>query len=117
MDTVEAYLDEALDLSNMELSMLTEGDVEQAEALAQDRARLVEMAWRGRARVSKDQFLNRLEQLKTVHDNAHAEAKRLHKILKDDLLRIRKQGQLLSGYRSSVADPLAQEARFISKQG
>lgn len=116
MESVEAYLDEALDLSRLELDMLTEGDVERAEALARDRGRLMDMAWRGRRSVSQDQFLKKMKQLHALHECAHAEARRLHKLLKDDLLRIRKQGQLLSGYRPSVSSS-TQEARFISRQG
>lgn len=116
MESIEAYLDEALDLSRMELNMLLDGEVGQAEALAQDRGRLMDMAWSGRARISQDQFLKKMEQLKAMHDNVYIEAKRLHKMLKDDLLRIRKQGQLLSGYRPN-ASPSMREARFVNKKG
>lgn len=116
MEHVDFSLNDALDLARMELNMLTEGDVEQAETLAQDRGRLLEMAWRGRGRVSKDQFLNKMEQLKVLQDATHLEAKRLHKLLKDDLLRIRKQGQMLSGYRPN-ASPSMREARFVSRKG
>lgn len=116
MESAETYLDEALNLSRLELSMLTDGDVVQAEALAQDRAKLMEMAWRGRTRVCKEQFLEKLEVLKTVHERAQNEAKRLHKLLKDDLIRTRKQGMMLTSYRPSAAHSM-QEARFISKQG
>jgi hypothetical protein len=116
MEFLDAYLDEALDLSRMELSMLTEGDVEQAEILAQDRGRLMDMAWRGRNRISQDQFLKKMEHLKTMHDSVQLEARRLHKLLKDDLMRVRKQGQFLSGYRPN-ASAVMPEARFVSKQG
>jgi len=116
MEAVEAYLDEALDLSRLELDMLAEGDVERAETLARDRGRLMDMAWRGRKSVSQDQFLKKMKQLHALHESAHVEAKRLHKLLKDDLLRIRKQGQALSGYHPNVSFS-EQEARFISKQG
>lgn len=116
METAQTYLDEALDLSKMELSMLTDGDVAQAEALAQDRARLMEMAWRGRTRVCKEQFLEKMELLKTVHERAQNEAKRLHKLLKDDLIRTRKQKTMFSSYRPSTVHS-TREARFISKQG
>lgn len=116
MEPVEAYLDEALDLSRLELDMLTEGDVERAEALARDRGRLMDMAWRSRRGISQDQFLRKVQQLHALHESAHVEAKRLHKLLKDDLLRIRKQGQALSGYHPNISSS-EQEARFISKQG
>lgn len=115
MDMVESCLDDALELSRLELHMLAQGDVEQAEALAQDRGHLLEMAWRGRGRVSKDQFLQKMEQLLSLHDAARLEAKRLHRLLKDDLLRARKQGQMLAGYRP--VSPSMQEARFVSRKG
>jgi len=117
---VEAYLDEALDLSKLELDLLIkgdlEGDLERAEALARDRGRLMDMAWRSRKSVPQDQFLKKIKQLHVSHENAHVEAKRLHKLLKDALLRIRKQGQILSSYRPGTFSPV-QETRFISKQG
>ncbi|WP_045221053.1 hypothetical protein [Desulfonatronum thioautotrophicum] len=116
MDTVETYLEEALDLSHRELSLLTEGDVEQAEALANDRGRLLDMAWRGRGRISQDVFLAKMEQLQSVHNQVSAEARRLHKMLKDDLLRTRRQNQGYSGYCNSM--PAAQpEARFVQTKG
>ncbi|HDQ41064.1 MAG TPA: hypothetical protein ENN39_08575 [Desulfonatronum sp.] len=116
MESIDAYLDEALDLSRVELSMLAEGDVQQAEILARDRGRLMDMAWRGRNRISQEQFLEKVEQLRKLHDNVQHEARRLHKLLKDDLMRVRKQGQFFTGCRPQ-ASSLTQEARFISKQG
>jgi hypothetical protein len=113
---VEACLDKALDLSRLELNMLTEGDIAGAEALARDRGRLMDMAWRSRKSIPQEQFLKKMKQLNVLHESAHVEAKRLHKLLKDDLLRIRKQGQLLSGYRPQVSSAM-QEAHFVSKQG
>jgi hypothetical protein len=116
MCPVDSFLDEALDLGRMELSMLTDGNIEQAEALANDRGRLLDMAWRGRGRISQDQFLDKMEQMKTMHSLANMEAMRLHKLLKDDLLRIRKQGKRLSGYRDG-ASPSLEDARFLKKTG
>ena len=116
MRTVESYLDEALDLGRMELSMLMEGNVEQAEALASDRGRLLDMAWQGRGRITQEAFLTRMEQLRSMHTQISAEARRLHKLLKDDLLRTRRQSQGFSGYRNSLPDSL-QEARFLKTSG
>lgn len=116
MDTVDMYLEEALDLGRRELSLLAEGDVEQAEALANDRGRLLDLAWHGRGRISQDIFLTKMEQLQAVHNQVRAEARRLHKLLKDDLLRTRRHSQGYTGYRnrSLTANP---EARFIQMKG
>ncbi len=116
MQMVESYLDEALDLGRMELAMLTEGNVEQAEALATDRGRLLDMAWRGRGRISEDMFMDKMEKMQALHALVNVEARRLHKMLKEDLLRTRKQGQGLSGYRGTLPSA-AQEARFIKTTG
>ena len=116
MRTVESYLDEALDLGRMELSMLMEGNVEQAEALASDRGRLLDMAWQGRGRISQEVFLTKMEQMQAMHSQVSAEARRLHKLLKDDLLRTRRQGQGLSGYRNSLP-ATAREAKFVQTTG
>ncbi|SMP67844.1 hypothetical protein [Desulfonatronum lacustre] len=113
---VESYLDEALDLGRLELNMLTEGNVEQAEALANDRGRLLDMAWHGRGRISQDIFLNKMEQLQAVHSQVSAEARRLHKLLKDDLLRTRRQSQGYSGYRNSMPTAVS-EAKFVQLKG
>ncbi len=113
---VETYLDEALDLGRLELNMLTEGNVEQAEALANDRGRLLDMAWHGRGRISQDVFLNKMEQLQVLHSQVSAEARRLHKMLKDDLLRTRRQSHGFSGYRNSMPTATS-EARFVQMKG
>lgn len=116
MQNVETCLDEALDLGRRELSLLTEGDVEQAEALANDRGRLLDMAWRGRGRISQQAFLAKMEQLQIIHNQVSAEARKLHKLLKEDLLRTRRQNQVYSGYRNSTS-PKNPEARFVQVKG
>jgi hypothetical protein len=116
MEPAEAYIDEALDLGQMEMNMLTEGNVEQAEALAADRGRLLDMAWQGRGRVSQEQFMQKMEQMKSMHAQIDAEARRLHKMLKDDLLRTRKKGQGFAGYRGALAASMP-GAKFLSMQG
>ncbi|GAB6057352.1 hypothetical protein [Desulfonatronum parangueonense] len=115
MQSIESCLDEALDLGKMELNMLVEGNIEEAEALANDRGRLLDMAWQGRGRVSPEVFLDKMEKLRTVHSMVNTEARRLHKLLKEDLIRTRKKGQGFSGYRGGMSS--AQEARFINKTG
>ncbi|SDB39482.1 hypothetical protein SAMN05660653_01874 [Desulfonatronum thiosulfatophilum] len=115
MQTIEFCLDEALDLGKMELDLLVEGNIEEAEALANDRGRLLDMAWQGRGRVSQEVFLDKMEKLQAVHSMVSAEARRLHKLLKEDLIRTRKKGQGFSGYRSGMS--ATQEARFINKTG
>jgi hypothetical protein len=116
MEPAASNIDEALDLGQMELNMLADGNVEQAEALAADRGRLLDMAWHGRGRVSEEQFLKKMEQMKIMHAQIDSEARRLHKMLKDDLLRTRRKGQGFAGYRSAVASPMP-GAKFLSMQG
>lgn len=116
MPTVESCLDEAMDLGSMELAMLSEGNVEQAEALALDRGRVLDMAWRGKGRISQDIFLDKMERLQAMHALINSEARRLHKMLKEDLIRARKQGQGLSGYRNSMPSA-SPEARFVKARG
>lgn len=109
-------MDEVLETGRKELAMLATGDVEQAEALAHERATLMEQAWRMRDPTKISALKHKLLQLQSLQGQITAEARRLHAAIKRDLLRARQENQRLTGYRASLKTS-GLGARFIDKVG
>ncbi|WP_243363655.1 hypothetical protein [Fundidesulfovibrio terrae] len=109
-------LDRALEAGRMELSQLAQGEVEEAERLAQERLNLMEEAWRMRDPKKISDLKEKLVQLQGLQGQITAEARRLHEAIKRDLLRARQENQRLTGYRSSLrVSPIG--GRFIDRAG
>ncbi len=114
-DEIE-FLEQALDVGRQELHHLAEGEVDEAERLAEERLTLMEEAWRMRDPKRVSTLKEKLMQLQGLQGQITAEAKKLHAAIKRDLLRAKQENQRLSGYRSSLrVSPLG--SRFIDKVG
>jgi hypothetical protein len=109
-------LDEALQAGFKELAHLADGQVEQAELLADQRGTLMEQAWRMRDPRKISALKHKLLMLQSLQGQISTEAKRLHAAIKRDLLRAKQENQRLTGYRSSLK-PVAPGSRFIDKVG
>jgi hypothetical protein len=111
-----ALLDQALTLGESELSALADGDVDSADSSAQQRSRLIAMAWEKRGSVQEDELREKLLQLQSLQGRLTSEARRLHQSLREELQRSRKESVRLSGYKRAVSvRPL--HSHYISKQG
>jgi len=109
-------LERAMETGRAELSQLAQGEVEEAERLAQERLNLMEEAWRMRDPKKISALKEKLLQLQSLQGQITAEARRLHEAIKRDLLRARQENQRLTGYRSSLrVSPLG--GRFIDRAG
>ena len=109
-------LDRALEAGRLELTQLAQGEVEEAERLAQERLNLMEEAWRMRDPKKISDLKEKLVQLQGLQGQITAEARRLHEAIKRDLLRARQENQRLTGYRSSLrVSPIG--GRFIDRAG
>lgn len=109
-------LDQALETGRLELGQLCEGEVEEAERLAQERSALMEEAWRMRSPKRIGQLKEKLLQLQSLQGQITAEARRLHEAIKRDLLKARQENQRLTGYRTSLrTSPIS--SRFVDKVG
>ncbi len=111
-----AYLDEALATGERELHCLLAGEIEEAEQLAKDRGRLLEMAWRSADPESVGLLRDKLHKLKNLQGQLTVEARRLHAELKTDLQRAKQENQRLSGYRTTVR-PNPTVRRYLDKVG
>ncbi|MFV0422708.1 hypothetical protein [Oleidesulfovibrio sp.] len=111
-----ALLDQALTLGEGELNALAEGDVDTADTSAQERGRLIALAWEKRDSVREDELREKLLQLQTLQGRLTSEARKLHQSLREELQRSRKESTRLSGYRRAVSvRPL--QSHYISKHG
>lgn len=110
------YLEAALVAGERELHCLLAGEIEEAEMLAKDRGRLLEMAWRSADPESIGQLRDKLLKLKNLQGQLTVEARRLHAELQSDLQRAKQENQRLSGYRTSVR-PNPAVRRYLDKAG
>jgi hypothetical protein len=110
------YLEAALVAGERELHCLLAGEIEEAEKLAQDRGRLLELAWRSADPEGIGQLRDNLMKLKNLQGQLTTEARRLHAELKNDLQRAKQENQRLSGYRGTVR-PNPNTSRYLDKAG
>lgn len=110
------YLEAALAAGEHELHCLLAGEIEEAEVLAKDRGRLLEMAWHSADPESIGQLRDKLLKLKNLQGQLTVEARRLHAELQSDLQRAKQENQRLSGYRTSVR-PNPAVRRYLDKAG
>lgn len=110
------YLEQALATGERELHCLLAGEIEEAEKLAKDRGRLLEMIWSSAEAESVGLLRDKLLKLKNLQGQLTVEARRLHAELKSDLQRAKQENQRLSGYRSTVR-PNPAIRRYLDKAG
>ncbi|WP_320172542.1 hypothetical protein [Maridesulfovibrio sp.] len=115
-DTLK-LLDQALEIGNEELRHLMAGEVDEAFEAAERRGFLTSQALEIKERVSLDQLLGKLKQLKILQGNLTVEAKKLQESLKQDINRAKKENKRFKGYGKAVrGTPLIQN-RYIHKVG
>ena len=110
------FLEAALATGERELHYLLAGEIEEAEKLAKDRGRLLDMAWRCADPESIGQLRDKLHKLKNLQGQLTVEARRLHAELQTDLQRAKQENQRLSGYRTTVR-PNPAVRRYLDKAG
>lgn len=114
-DTIN-LLDQAIELGRKELDVLSEGDVESAEDISRNRYRVTNDAMEADDTPDLETLLEKLEKLKSLQGRITSEAKRLHAVLKNDLVRSKQENRRFSGYKSAVGSPVANN-RFINRRG
>ncbi len=114
-DTIN-LLDQAIDLGHKELDVLSVGDVEAAESISRDRSRLTNDAMAAEDTPDLEMLLDKLDKLKNLQGRITSEAKRLHAVLKKDLVRSRQERKRFSGYKGAAASAVS-TSRFINRQG
>lgn len=106
MERATEYIDQALMLGQLELSLLLAGDVEEAARIAEERRIATEQAWNARQDRDQETLGERLTQLLQLQELLTTEAKRLHGEIRASLVRSRKEMQRMNGYRNAVAHAL-----------
>ena len=109
-------LDQALDLGEQELKHLAAGRVLEAETMARERSRIMDIAFHAPDSSSQSMFLEKLGLLQSLQGRLSLEARRLHESIKAELQRSRQEGARMSGYHKAVQVTTG-HSRFISKQG
>jgi len=108
-------LDQALALGEKELSRLRAGEVDDTQAMAQERERLINLAWGGADSSMSASVKEKLLLLQEQQKQLTGEARRLHAILSQNLKDARQQTTRFSGYAKTVR-PGRLASRFINKQ-
>lgn len=105
MNDTQSLLDEALRLGDLELQMLSDGELEEAEKTAMKRSKLIQEALQAssvapqrNASQELQDFKNKLGQLMTLQGRLTSEARKLHKDIRSELLRTRQESTRLAGY-------------------
>ena len=110
------YLEAALVAGERELHCLLAGEIEEAEVLAKDRGKLLELAWQSADPEGIGELRDKLLKLKNLQGQLTTEARRLHAELKSDLQRAKQENTRLSGYRTTVR-PNPTIRRYLDKAG
>lgn len=98
MYDTQALLDEALVLGDLELRMLGQGEVEQAQETAQRREDLIAEAFGNASRTDLAALRGKLEQLMALQGRLTGEARQLHESIRDELMRTRMENERVAGY-------------------
>jgi len=103
MPTKLDLLDKALDMSEVELEYLVDGDVDKAEQAATERGDLIRRILSMSDDMSQDQLLDKLTQLRNMQSRLTAEARKLHDQLRIDLTRAKQESKRHSSYGKRTA--------------
>ncbi|TVM17565.1 hypothetical protein DPQ33_07910 [Oceanidesulfovibrio indonesiensis] len=112
----ETLLNHALDVADRELAFLMEGQVDEAAALAEDRAQLIEGAWKAGTLQELKPLREKLVQLQSMQGRLTEEARKLHAQVRDELARSRQESRRHAGYGNSLKTTPS-FTRFLSKRG
>jgi hypothetical protein len=101
MPTKLELLDKALDMSEVELGYLVEGDVDKAEQASLERGDLIRRILSMDDGASQEQLLDKLTRLRNMQSRLTAEARKLHDQLRTDLTRAKQENKRHAGYANS----------------
>lgn len=116
MNNAFSQLDEAYDISLMELNSLEDQDVEKAQELARQREEIFNNVFSSNHNLDKDMFLEKLLKLQKMQARITDSAKKLHTVLRDELQKVRCENKRFSGYKkASTVTPLFNP--YLNKRG
>lgn len=106
MNTSLQYIEQALALGQEELAALMQGDVEEAMELAERREAMAARAWELRTPSDNQLYSERILQMMKLQERLSEAARTLKEEIRVSLVKSRKEGQRLAGYRKAVAHAL-----------
>jgi len=108
--------EEALRLAQQELTLLDEGKLDEVEASAQRRTKLMDDAWAQRSQECIDQLTQRFEALHELQKQMIQKAQTLHGSLAEGLKDMRRRGTRQKGYQQVCTRAYADIPTFISRR-
>lgn len=116
MENSLSLLDDALEMSEQELQLLSSEDYEQAEEYSAQRQELIDRALQHPLNKTSSEVASKLSRLRDKQGILSKQAKIIHSSLKNDLVRIRSEKRRLNGYgNSSKVLPFVNH--YVSKHG
>lgn len=116
MNNLSGQLDQAYDISRMELDSLKDEDIETARKLAEQREEILEHIFNSAPGTANDQFMEKLHKLQKMQSRITESAKNLHMVLAKELKKAKIENQRFSGYKkASSITPIFNP--YLSKKG
>lgn len=108
--------EEALRLARLELTLLNEGNMEEVEATAEKRMRLMDDAWARRTEDCADELRERLEAMRELQKQMIQKAQTLHGSLAEELKDMRRRDTRQKGYKQACSNPYPDIPVYISRR-
>ncbi|MFP4084017.1 MAG: hypothetical protein ACLFP9_07455 [Desulfonatronovibrio sp.] len=116
MNNLSNQLDQAYDISRMELDSLQDEDIETARKLAEKRGKILENVFNSPPGTGSDQFLEKLHKLQKMQSRITESARNLHSVLAKELKKVKMENQRFSGYKkASSVTPIFNP--YLNKKG
>lgn len=115
-ETLE-LLDQAIELGRKELKYLEIGDVMKAQDICGERDRLTQEALNNNDHEQRSDVILKVDMLRELQENITAEARKLHALLKSDILKVRKKTKVFSAYNGTVRRSGISANRYVNKTG
>ncbi|MFW5731186.1 MAG: hypothetical protein ACOCPN_02385 [Desulfonatronovibrionaceae bacterium] len=116
MENCYNHLDIAHDLGIRELECLESQDIQQAEALAQERGKLMNSVFNSATMDNRDEFLEKLKKLQRMQTRITESARNLHEVLSQELKRVKTENIRFTGYKkASTVTPIFNP--YLNKKG
>ncbi len=120
MDEALKRLDEAYSLGEQELQHLLGEDLDQMAETAEQRNRLVKEALRvSTVELTEDneaEFLEKVRRLERQHGMLFTEARKLHKRLREDLAKLKKENKRITAYHGAHRPTPLIRYHYLNKQ-
>ena len=103
-------------LCREELASIGERDTERLCSVLLEREQAIGMYVNDESARQDEAFLDKLEQIRDMNAMLRHEARKLHQSLKDELLKLRREHQRITGYRNgAMVTPLGRSV--VSRKG